>query len=74
MEEFRKWMYGEIEIPSKSILITVDDGAMGTGKHNGNKLNPLLEEYHMNATLFLITFTSVSLATAISSSPFPSLI
>ncbi len=55
MEEFRKWMYGEIEIPSKSILITVDDGAMGTGKHNGNKLNPLLEEYHMNATLFLIT-------------------
>ena len=55
MEEFRKWMYGEIEIPSKSILLTVDDGAMGTGKHNGNYLNPLLEEYKMNATLFLIT-------------------
>lgn len=54
MEEFKKWMYGEIEIPSKSILITVDDGAMGTGKHNGNYLNPLLEEYKMNATLFLI--------------------
>lgn len=55
MEEFRKWMYGEIEIPSRSILLTVDDGAKGTGKHNGNQLNPLLEEYHMNATLFLIT-------------------
>ena len=55
MEEFRKWMYGEIEIPSKSILLTVDDGAKGTGKHNGNQLNPLLEEYKLNATLFLIT-------------------
>ena len=55
MEEFKKWMYGEIEIPSKSILLTVDDGAMGTGKHNGNYLNPSLEEYKLNATLFLIT-------------------
>lgn len=55
MEEFKKWMYGEIEIPSKSILLTIDDGAMGTGKHNGNYLNPALEEYKMNATLFLIT-------------------
>ena len=48
-------MYGEIEIPNKSVLITIDDGAMGTGKHNGNKLIPALEEYQMNATLFLIT-------------------
>jgi len=55
MEEFKKWMYGEIEIPSKSVLLTVDDGAKGTGKHNGNKLNPLLEKYELNATLFLIT-------------------
>ena len=55
MEEFKKWMYGEIEIPSRSILLTVDDGAMGTGKHNGNYLNPILEEYKMNATLFLVT-------------------
>ena len=55
MEEFKKWMYGEIEIPSNSVLITVDDGAKGTGKHNGNRLNPLLEEYKLNATLFLIT-------------------
>jgi len=55
MSEFKKWMYGEIELPNKSILITVDDGAMGTGTHNGNKLIPLLEEYKMHATLFLIT-------------------
>lgn len=54
MEEFKKWMYNEIELPEKSVLITVDDGAMGTGKHNGNKLIPILEEYKMHATLFLI--------------------
>lgn len=55
MKEFRDWMYGVTELPEKSVLITVDDGAMGTGKHNGNKLIPLLEEYKMHATLFLIT-------------------
>ncbi len=55
IDEFVKWMYGEIELPQKSILLTVDDGAHGTGKHNGNHLIPLLEEYDMYATLFLIT-------------------
>lgn len=55
MEEYRAWMYGEIELPQKSVLLTIDDGAMGTGKHNGNKLIPILEEYQMHATLFLIT-------------------
>ncbi len=55
IKEFRDWMYGELEIPEKSVLITVDDGAFGTGKHNGNHLNPILEEYEMHATLFLIT-------------------
>lgn len=55
MKEFRDWMYGEIEIPEKSVLITIDDGALGTGTHNGNKLIPILEEYKMHATLFLIT-------------------
>ncbi len=54
MNEFKRWMYGEIELPTKSVLITIDDGAMGTGKHNGHKLIPLLEEYDMHATLFLI--------------------
>ena len=55
MEEFRAWMYNEIEIPKKSVLITIDDGALGTGFHNGNKLIPLLEKYQTHATLFLIT-------------------
>lgn len=55
MEEFRAWMYGEIELPARSVLLTIDDGAMGTGAHNGNKLIPILEEYDMYATLFLIT-------------------
>ena len=30
--------YGEIELPARSVLITIDDGALGTGTHNGNKL------------------------------------
>ena len=54
MNEFVKWIYGEIDIPEKSVLIIIDDGAKGTGAHNGNKLIPLLEEYKMHATLFLI--------------------
>lgn len=55
IQEFRDWMYGKIELPKKSVLLTIDDGAMGTGINNGNKLIPILEEYGMNATLFLIT-------------------
>lgn len=55
MDEFVHWMYGEIELPEKSVLLTIDDGAMGTGAHNGNKLIPLLEKYESHATLFLIT-------------------
>lgn len=55
MEEYRAWMYGEIDLPARSVLLTIDDGAMGTGKHNGNKLIPLLEEYDAHATLFLIS-------------------
>lgn len=55
MEEYRAWMYREIELPARSVLITIDDGAMGTGKHNGNKLIPILEEFDMHATLFLIS-------------------
>lgn len=55
MAEFKQWMYNDLDLPEKSILITIDDGAMGTGKHNGNKLIPLLEKYNLHATLFLIT-------------------
>ena len=54
MDEFTKWIYGEIDVPENSVLITIDDGAMGTGKHNGNKLIPIIEEYKIPATLFLI--------------------
>ena len=55
MEEFRAWIYGEIDIPNNSVLITIDDGAFGTGLKNGNYLIPLLEKYEIHATLFLIT-------------------
>lgn len=55
MDEFVDWMYGKITIPKKSVLITIDDGAHGTSKINGNHLIPILEEYKMHATLFLIT-------------------
>lgn len=51
MQEFKSWMYGEIELPKKSVLITVDDGAFGTDTH----LPKILDEYNMKATLFLIT-------------------
>lgn len=55
MKEFNDWMDKKITLPSKSVLITIDDGAMGTSFINGNKLIPILEEYQMHATLFLIT-------------------
>ena len=55
MTEFRDWMYGRTEIPEKSVLITIDDGGMGTGKQNGDYLGQILDEYQMNGTLFLIT-------------------
>lgn len=54
MNEFVNWVYGRIDLPEKSVLITIDDGAMGTGKHNGNHLATVLNEYKMHATLFLI--------------------
>ena len=54
IQEYADWMDGIIEIPDHSVLLTIDDGAHGTGKHNGNVLIPLLEEYKMHATLFLI--------------------
>lgn len=55
MKEFIEWIHGNVELPKKSVLITVDDGALGTGTHNGNLLIPILEQYKMPATLFLIT-------------------
>ena len=55
LTEFKDWMYGDIKLPKKSVLITIDDGAAGTSKINGNKLIPILEEYKMPGTLFLIS-------------------
>ncbi len=55
MQEFNDWMDRKITLPEKSVLITIDDGAMGTSKINGNKIIPILEEYQIPATLFLIT-------------------
>lgn len=51
MQELNDWLDGKIELPSKSVLITIDDGAMGTDTH----LPELLNEYDFNATLFLIS-------------------
>lgn len=55
MEEFRAWMYGEIDLPARSVLITIDDGGRGTGRSKGNRLIPSLEKYGAHATLFLIS-------------------
>lgn len=51
MQEFYDWYIGKIELPKKSVLITVDDGAFGTDTH----LPRLLEKYNAKATLFLIS-------------------
>lgn len=40
-----------IRLPKNSVVITIDDGAMGVS----SKAIPLLEKYDMHATLFLIT-------------------
>ena len=55
IQEFVAWMYGEIELPAKSVLLTIDDGGKGTSKDSGNYLITALEEYKLHGTLFLIT-------------------
>ncbi|MDO4963817.1 MAG: polysaccharide deacetylase family protein, partial [bacterium] len=55
IDEFVDWYYGKISLPDNSVLLTIDDGAYGTSKINGNFLIPALEEYDLHATLFLIT-------------------
>lgn len=51
MQEFNDWLDKKIELPKKSVLLTIDDGAMGTDTH----LPELLNQYDLKATLFLIT-------------------
>lgn len=47
--ELRLYLEGKLRVPKRSILITIDDGARA---HN---FIPLMEEYQINATLFLIS-------------------
>ena len=51
MSEYIDFMYERIAIPKKSILITIDDGAMGTY----DILPEILNQYKVPATLFLIS-------------------
>lgn len=58
-KELGQFISGEIRLPKKSILLTIDDGA------RAEKFIPFLEKYKINATLFLVsswypkeTFTS----------------
>lgn len=51
MREYIDWYNKKIELPEKSVLLTVDDGAFGTDTHLPNLLN----KYQIHATLFLIT-------------------
>lgn len=47
--ELGKFIDGKIRLPEKSVLVTIDDGA------RAQNFLPLLEEYKVNATLFLIS-------------------
>ena len=47
--EVLKFIKGEINLPKKSILITIDDGA------RAEKFIPFLEQYQLYATLFLVS-------------------
>lgn len=57
MEEYRLWLKGEIDVPKKSVLITVDDGGYGTSMRPDDEavLQDVLREYDNNAVIFLIT-------------------
>lgn len=48
-KELRLFLEGKIRLPKKSILVTIDDGA------RAENFIPLLEEYQINATLFLVS-------------------
>ena len=47
--EVLSFINGEINLPKKSILITIDDGA------RSENFIPFLEKYQLNATLFLVS-------------------
>ena len=47
--ELRLFIEGKLRLPKNSILVTIDDGA------RAEKFIPLLEQYKINATLFLVS-------------------
>ena len=47
--ELRLFIEGKLRLPKNTILITIDDGA------RAEKFIPLLEQYKLNATLFLVS-------------------
>lgn len=51
MKELDLFIDENIRLPKNSVVITIDDGAMGVS----SKAIPLLEKYDLHATLFLIT-------------------
>ena len=49
MRELELFIDGNLQIPVKSVVITIDDGTMD------KRAIPILEKYKINATLFLVT-------------------
>ncbi len=48
--ELRQFIEGKLRVPEKSLLVTIDDGSFAWN------VVPLLNEFQVNATLFLITY------------------
>lgn len=51
MESFSMFLDGIIKLPKKTVLLTIDDGGQGVKE----VAIPMLTEYQMNATVFLVT-------------------
>lgn len=51
MEELNNANNGKIELPSKPILITFDDGYYS----NYEYIYPILQKYHVKASIFVVT-------------------
>ena len=51
LSDLEMFIDGKINVPKNSVVITIDDGAMGVA----SIAKPLLEEYKFNGTLFLIS-------------------
>jgi peptidoglycan/xylan/chitin deacetylase (PgdA/CDA1 family) len=51
MTQFNDYILGDMPVPEKSVLITFDDGYMD----NYTNAFPILKEFNMNATIFVIS-------------------